>query len=228
MGKMVIFSSVLAFAAAGVSFAAETVNAQQEQTEERVVVVEQEGEEQAQQEQQQEQAKETPPYQAAATKLMDKSVQDSQGEELGSVEDLLMDEQNQVSHVIVSSGGLLGLGGRKVALAIDQIEMQQDALVYSGDQQQFENLPEFAYQEEAQQQQQQQQQEQAVGGGQAGGGQETETVVTETETETETSAQSSATGEQGQEQHYQNYDKAQDVLGEDVTEEEVQEEARSN
>jgi sporulation protein YlmC with PRC-barrel domain len=218
MGKTIIFSSVLAFAAAGASFAAETANAQAEQTEERVVVVEQE-EQQGQQAQAEEQAKETPPYQAAATKLMEKSVQDSQGKELGSVEDLLMDEQNQVSHVIVSSGGLLGLGGRKVALPIDQIEMQQDALVYSGDQQQFDNMPEFAYQEEAQEQQ-----EQALGGGQAGGGQESETVVTETET----SAQSSATEEQGQGQHYRTYDKAQDVLGEDVTEEEVQEEARSN
>lgn len=188
MGKVVVFSSLLAFAAAGASFAADNANAQEAQTEERVVVVEQEeqaqdGQEQAQvqeqaeQEQAQNEQKETPPYQAAASKLMDKSVQDSQGEQLGSVEDLLLDEQNQISHVVVSSGGFLGLGGRNVALPIDQIEMQEDAVVYNGDKQQFSDLPEFAYQEDAQ--------EQAVGGGQAGG-EETETVTTEGDNETET------------------------------------------
>jgi sporulation protein YlmC with PRC-barrel domain len=153
MNKIVVFSSLFALAMASPVLAADDRPMQQSQAQETQQPIQPQA---SAQQPEQSESKQTVPYQAAASKLMDKSVQDSQGEKVGSVSDLLLDENHEVSHVVISSGGVLGMGGRDVAVPMDQIQTQGENLVYQGSKQEIENQPEFAYQEEQQQQQQQQ------------------------------------------------------------------------
>lgn len=70
-----------------------------------------------------------------ADNLEDADVYARDGEEIGDVTDLLVDNNGQVTHVVVNVGGFLGMGTHTVALPLDQVEVQwnqdrDDARVY--------------------------------------------------------------------------------------------------
>ena len=50
----------------------------------------------------------------SADELMDAEVYDSNGEEVGEVEDILMDDGMTVHSLVIETGEILGLGGREV------------------------------------------------------------------------------------------------------------------
>lgn len=54
--------------------------------------------------------------------LMGADVQGADGESIGSVDDLLLDNQGQVQAIVVGVGGFLGIGTKDVAIATDQLE----------------------------------------------------------------------------------------------------------
>lgn len=135
MRKAIVLGSLLALAASGPLLA--------EDANDRAAVQNQQGAEATNDTEQ------TVPYKAAASNLMDLEVQDAQGEDIGTVQDLLLDDDNQISHIVISDGGMMGIGGRDVAVEIDQFEIQQENVIYSGTRDQLEQLPEFAYAEEA-------------------------------------------------------------------------------
>jgi sporulation protein YlmC with PRC-barrel domain len=80
-----------------------------------------------------------------ADDLTGMNIQNLQGEELGSIDSLVIDvEQGQVAYVIVSAGGLLGVGGEDRAIPFNALRIdptQEDVLTLDIDQQRFENAP---------------------------------------------------------------------------------------
>jgi sporulation protein YlmC with PRC-barrel domain len=72
-------------------------------------------------------------------------VHNLQGENLGSIDSLVIDlQQGQVAYVIVSAGGVLGVGGEDRAIPFNALRIdptQEDVLTLDIDQQRFENAP---------------------------------------------------------------------------------------
>lgn len=62
--------------------------------------------------------------------LVGKQARNAQGQELGKIENLVIDPQSgNVTHVVVSVGGFLGIGDKGVAVPWADINLQQDTLV---------------------------------------------------------------------------------------------------
>jgi sporulation protein YlmC with PRC-barrel domain len=51
-----------------------------------------------------------------ASNIIDKDITNAQGEELGEVKELLVDENGQIVYLIISHGGVLGIGDELVAV----------------------------------------------------------------------------------------------------------------
>jgi hypothetical protein len=95
-------------------------------------------------------------------------------EEVGKVEDLIFDEQEKITGVVVGVGGFLGIGKKEVGLDWDQAKLEEDQasgtkrIVISLTKADLEAAPDFKTneerkaEEEAAAQQQQLQQQQAV------------------------------------------------------------------
>ena len=93
------------------------------------------------------------PAQAAgdqrAEKLIGMTVYDTNGDKVGEVKDILFNEQGQATGVVLSVGGVLGLGAKQVGLQWSEVDIQPDAEVakvqYNKDQ--LEAAPDFKTQE---------------------------------------------------------------------------------
>ncbi|HEV8390087.1 MAG TPA: PRC-barrel domain-containing protein [Dongiaceae bacterium] len=93
------------------------------------------------------------PAQAAdevrADKLIGMTVYDTAGEKVGQVKDILFNENGQATGVVLSVGGVLGLGAKSVGLQWSEVDIQPDAEVakvqYNKDQ--LEAAPDFKTQE---------------------------------------------------------------------------------
>jgi sporulation protein YlmC with PRC-barrel domain len=86
------------------------------------------------------------------TNLLDFGVWNQNGEQIGDVEDLVLDLDNtMISYVIVGTGGFLELGEKEVAIPWDMLEVQtgagdatgsqQNAFIFTGDQELYNNAP---------------------------------------------------------------------------------------
>lgn len=62
------------------------------------------------------------PSQVRAEKLIGMDVVNATGEEIGSVDDLVLDESGKITGLVVKTGGFLGLGGKSVAIAWQDIQ----------------------------------------------------------------------------------------------------------
>ena len=93
------------------------------------------------------------PAQAAdevrADKLIGMTVYDTAGEKVGQVKDILFNENGQATGVVLSVGGVLGLGAKSVGLQWSEVDIKPDAEVakiqYNKDQ--LEAAPDFKTQE---------------------------------------------------------------------------------
>ena len=93
------------------------------------------------------------PAQAAgdvrADTLIGMTVYDTGGEKVGKVQDILFNENGQATGVVLSVGGVLGLGAKSVGLQWSEVDIQPDAQVakvqYNKDQ--LEAAPDFKTQE---------------------------------------------------------------------------------
>jgi sporulation protein YlmC with PRC-barrel domain len=93
------------------------------------------------------------PAQAAgdvrAEKLIGMTVYDTNGDKVGQVKDILFSEDGQATGVVLSVGGVLGLGAKQVGLQWSEVDIQPDAEVakvqYNKDQ--LEAAPDFKTQE---------------------------------------------------------------------------------
>ncbi|MFC3168857.1 PRC-barrel domain-containing protein [Paracoccus fontiphilus] len=71
---------------------------------------------------------------------------------IGEIEDLVIDETGQVKAVLVDIGGFLGLGERTVSVAMDQLRMIRDGdseddyfIVFTANREALENAPAFEW-----------------------------------------------------------------------------------
>ncbi len=78
--------------------------------------------------------------------LMDKEVQGQNQKKLGKVSDLIVNGQGQVEYLIISSGGIAGLGENHTPIPWDSVQQsgQEDALVVNIDENQLKNAPKFS------------------------------------------------------------------------------------
>ena len=125
--------------------------------------------------------------QLRAENLMGIEVVDLNGERIGEVTDLIFDENQKVTGVVVGVGGFLGIGKKEVGLKLDPAAMQEEpdtgqkTIVVNLNRTDFEAAPDFltkeereaneraeALQQQQQQQLQLQQQQQAPAAGDAG------------------------------------------------------------
>jgi len=65
--------------------------------------------------------------QMLASNLMGKNVQDSAGNKIGSVKDILFDDQGKMAAIVIGVGGFLGIGEKSVAISFDQVMPGKDA-----------------------------------------------------------------------------------------------------
>ena len=77
---------------------------------------------QSKQEQQASQSGQQLHWAQKSSDILDKKVMSKDGKELGKAEDLIIGEDGKIEYVILSSGGLLGIGGEKVAVPWDKIK----------------------------------------------------------------------------------------------------------
>lgn len=89
-------------------------------------------------------------YVFRASHLLGKELQDPQGEAIGEVEDLIITKEDRMVRVIVSVGGLFGLGQKRVAVPYEelQIDPHKEVVIYNATQETLERQPEFYYKEE--------------------------------------------------------------------------------
>ena len=81
----------------------------------------------------------------AIDRLEDMDIVGPNGEEIGEVEEILVDGQGRVVAVAAEIGGFLGIGEREVVIGIDQFTVQgdRDALAIAMTREQLEALPQW-------------------------------------------------------------------------------------
>lgn len=81
-----------------------------------------------------------------ADEIIGRNVVDIAGDNVGSVGDLLLGADGQITHVMVDVGGFLGLGARTVALEVGSLTAEQGDggdFVVALTREQIEALPEY-------------------------------------------------------------------------------------
>ncbi len=62
-----------------------------------------------------------------ASNLMGKAVQNSAGERIGTVKDILLDDSGKMNAIVIGFGGFLGIGEKTVAISADMVKPGKDA-----------------------------------------------------------------------------------------------------
>lgn len=90
-----------------------------------------------------------------ARDLIGRPVQNAEGENLADVESFVITPEGQITHVIVSFGGFLGLGEKQVLLAWEEFEIdpQEEVFFLSMSEEEIASLPELKTQKEKQREQ---------------------------------------------------------------------------
>ena len=85
-------------------------------------------------------------YQFRASDIIGKTVKNAENETLGSVDDLVVSRDDKVVYAIVSVGGFLGVGDKRVAVRYDQLKRDgKDAFIYNATKKELEARPAFHF-----------------------------------------------------------------------------------
>jgi sporulation protein YlmC with PRC-barrel domain len=68
------------------------------------------------------------PNQIRASKMIGSTVYDVDNRDIGSVKDVILDQDGQVAAVVVDVGAFLGIGGKNVAVRLSQIKTDNNRL----------------------------------------------------------------------------------------------------
>jgi sporulation protein YlmC with PRC-barrel domain len=79
-----------------------------------------------------------------ASKIIGSSVYDTNNQKMGSVQDIILGTGGKVDSVIVDVGTFLGMGGKDVAVKMDQIKTDHDRLTLSMTKDQLKQAPNYA------------------------------------------------------------------------------------
>jgi len=90
------------------------------------------------------------PSQMRAETLIGKKVVSDGGEELGTVHDIVLNEDGSVSGLVIKTGGVLGIGGKAVAVAWRDVgsAIHAEAVSLPLSKEQLKNAPPFSTKEE--------------------------------------------------------------------------------
>ena len=82
-----------------------------------------------------------------ASKMIGSSVYNDENQQVGSIDDLLLSNDNKVTIAVVSVGGFLGLGSKLIAVPYDHLKIGQDRRVTlpGASQETLNSLPSFTY-----------------------------------------------------------------------------------
>jgi len=82
-----------------------------------------------------------------ASKIIGASVYNSQNQSIGTVSDLYMNKQNQISMVVISIGGVAGMGSKLVAVPVDQLQIDDHnkVVMADGDKDNLNAMPDVKY-----------------------------------------------------------------------------------
>lgn len=88
-------------------------------------------------------------YMLRASEFIGEDVHNGKGEEVGTVDDLILHRDDKVLYAVISVGGFLGIGDKLVAVPFDDLKIgakDVDGLVvYDTSKEQLKALPEFHY-----------------------------------------------------------------------------------
>ena len=85
----------------------------------------------------------------SAQRAIDAEIRDRQGEDVGTVHDIILGTDGQAQHIVVSVGGYFGVGDKLVALPYHEVTFARDhAVLVAGSSQDLEQRPAFPYPEE--------------------------------------------------------------------------------
>lgn len=76
------------------------------------------------------------------------NLEDRNGKNLGKIDDLIADTNTgRVEYIVVSHGGLLGVGGDKTALPLNiaRVQPQQKKVLFSGEEDDLKNAPDYTH-----------------------------------------------------------------------------------
>jgi sporulation protein YlmC with PRC-barrel domain len=81
-----------------------------------------------------------------ASEIQGRNVQNQQGEDIGQVNDLVFDNEGNISYLILSRGGVMGVGADLVPVPWkeDKITIQEDNVILSMDRQKLDQAPSFS------------------------------------------------------------------------------------
>lgn len=88
--------------------------------------------------------------QIRAEALIGKKVVNASGEELGTVDDIVLSKEGMVSGLVVKTGGVMGIGGKSVAVAWQDVSgaINAESVTLPLSKDQLEKAPEFATKED--------------------------------------------------------------------------------
>jgi sporulation protein YlmC with PRC-barrel domain len=86
-------------------------------------------------------------HQVRTSKVVGASVYNEQNQSIGSVDDVLMsDNDHKADTVVLSVGGFLGMGSKLVSVPFDQLKIENDKIVMPGaTKASLEGMPEYHY-----------------------------------------------------------------------------------
>ncbi|GJL72869.1 MAG: hypothetical protein NMNS01_20680 [Nitrosomonas sp.] len=83
-----------------------------------------------------------------AAKMIGKDVVNQEGEDVGSIENMLITDTDNVQYAILSVGGFLGLGEKLVAVPLNNLQFdkdKEDVTLKNVSKEDLESAPEFNY-----------------------------------------------------------------------------------
>jgi len=83
------------------------------------------------------------PFGRTVEDIEDMDLKTAGGDDVGEVDEVLVDASGQPAALVVEVGGFLGVGERDVVLGLDQVELMDDELVTSADKATLEGLPDW-------------------------------------------------------------------------------------
>jgi len=91
-----------------------------------------------------------------AEKLIGTSVYNAEGQEVGSVQDIVFDQEGKIVGVVLKVGGLLGIGGKSVGIKWNEVQVSptEEIMTISYNRDQLEVAPDFQTKESLQAEQQ--------------------------------------------------------------------------
>jgi sporulation protein YlmC with PRC-barrel domain len=89
----------------------------------------------------------TADHQVRVSKVVGASVYNEQNQSVGSIDDILMsDNDHKADTVVISVGGFLGMGSKLVSVPFDQLKIQDDKIVMPGaTKASLEGMPAYHY-----------------------------------------------------------------------------------